>query len=417
MSSEPLAICAKHLSKTYKLYDRPLDRLKQMFAPKGRSYGQDFMALQDVSFELKRGEVLGLVGRNGAGKSTLLQMICGTLSPTSGSVAVNGRLAALLELGAGFNQDFTGRENIYLNASILGLTKAEIDARYQGIVEFSGIGDFIDHPVKTYSSGMYMRLAFSIATSVEPQILVIDEALSVGDGAFARKSFDRIMRLRNNGATILFCSHSLYQVEALCTRAIWLDGGKVQAMGAPAEVVASYQASLDRAAAPSISSQPLSPAGDDAAVAVSAPGHARIVSVQVSTRGNVDSSLHLVSGHDTLQIDISYASDPLLPTPVAAITLNATDGRILASTGTHVDGVLLERDAGGRGKVRLVFPALPLLKGEYLLWVYLLSEDGIHHYDVAGNVATLHITQEHLEQGIVSLPHRWSNMTGAHEGS
>ena len=330
---------------------------------------------------------------------------------------MNGRLAALLELGAGFNQDFTGRENIYLNASILGLTKAEIDARYLGIVEFSGIGDFIDHPVKTYSSGMYMRLAFSIATSVEPQILVIDEALSVGDGAFARKSFDRIMRLRNNGATILFCSHSLYQVEALCTRAIWLDGGKVQAMGAPAEVVASYQASLDRAAAPSISSQPLSPAGDDVAVAVSAPGHARIVSVQVSTRGNVDSSLHLVSGHDTLQIDISYASDPLLPTPVAAITLNATDGRILASTGTHVDGVLLERDAGGRGKVRLVFPALPLLKGEYLLWVYLLSEDGIHHYDVAGNVATLHITQEHLEQGIVSLPHRWSNMTGAHEVS
>lgn len=417
MSSETIAISAKNLSKTYKLYERPLDRLKQILLPNGQSYGQDFIALQDVSFELQRGEVLGLVGRNGAGKSTLLQMICGTLSPTSGSVVVNGRLAALLELGAGFNQDFTGRENIYLNATILGLTKAEIDARYSSIVEFSGIEDFINQPVKTYSSGMYMRLAFSIATSVEPQILVIDEALSVGDGAFARKSFDRIMRLRNNGATILFCSHSLYQVEALCTRAVWLEGGKVQAMGAPADVVASYQASLDRAAAPAISLQALSSGGENTAPMVSASGHARIVAVEVSTRGKAATALHMVSGHDTLQIDLSYASDPLLPTPVAAITLNATDGRILASTGTHVDGVLLERDASGRGNVRLVFPALPLLKGEYLLWVYLLSEDGIHHYDVAGNVATLHITQEHLEQGVVSLPHRWSNTTAAHDDS
>lgn len=223
--SSSFAIRAQHLGKAFQLYERPIDRLKQMLMRGRRRYYKEFAALHDVSFELRKGEVLGLVGRNGAGKSTLLQLICGTLNPSAGQVAVQGRVAALLELGAGFNPDFTGQENIYLNASILGLSKAEIDARYDDIVEFSGIADFIHQPVKTYSSGMYVRLAFSIATSVDPDILVIDEALSVGDGAFARKSFDRIMRLKEKGATILFCSHSVYQIEALCTRALWLDKG------------------------------------------------------------------------------------------------------------------------------------------------------------------------------------------------
>ena len=241
-----LAISAQHLSKTFLLYDRPIDRLKQMVMRGRRRYYKDFAALHDVTFELQKGEVLGLVGRNGAGKSTLLQLICGTLTPTHGQVTVHGRVAALLELGAGFNPEFSGRENIYLNASILGLTKVEIDERYDAIVDFSGIADFIYQPVKTYSSGMYVRLAFSIATSVNPDILVIDEALSVGDGAFARKSFDRIMRLKESGATILFCSHSMYQIEALCTRAIWLEKGNVMQLGSPASVVASYLTFLDR---------------------------------------------------------------------------------------------------------------------------------------------------------------------------
>ena len=180
MSFSP-AIHAQQLGKTFQLYDRPIDRLKQMVARGDKRYYREFAALHDVSFELQKGDVLGLVGRNGAGKSTLLQLICGTLTPSAGQVAVRGRIAALLELGAGFNPDFTGRENIYLNASILGLSKAEIDERYDAIVDFSGISDFIHQPVKTYSSGMYVRLAFSIATSVDPDILVIDEALSVGD--------------------------------------------------------------------------------------------------------------------------------------------------------------------------------------------------------------------------------------------
>lgn len=412
MSSEmpppEYAIRAVGLGKTYQLFEKPVDRLKQVFARKGTRCGREFAALRNVSFELPRGEVLGLVGRNGAGKSTLLQLICGTLSPSSGSVTVHGRIAALLELGAGFNPEFSGRDNVYLNASILGLSREEIDAQYEEIVEFSGIRDFIEQPVKTYSSGMYMRLAFSIATSVEPQILVIDEALSVGDGAFARKSFDRIMQLRNRGATILFCSHSLYQVEALCTRAIWLENGTVQASGTPAEVVARYQAALDLAAAPAVAS-----AGSANATAVPttvvATGHARIVKVTASVDGMNGTELTLASGRQDLQLRIAFASDPHLPPPVAAVTINAMDGRVIASTGTHVDGVVLDRTASGQGEVLVEFPQLPLLKGNYLVWVYLLSEDGIHHYDVAANVVTLHITQDHLEQGLVSLPHGWRN--------
>jgi len=181
-----------------------------------------------VSFEIAKGDVIGILGVNGAGKSTLLQLVCGTLTATHGEVLVKGRIAALLELGAGFNPEFTGRENVFMSAAIMGLTQDEVTARFEDIVEFSGIRDFIDQPVKTYSSGMYVRLAFSVATHVDPDILVIDEALSVGDGHFARKSFDRIMALKARGCTILFCSHSIYQLEALCQQALWLDQGQVK---------------------------------------------------------------------------------------------------------------------------------------------------------------------------------------------
>lgn len=405
-AGEP-ALSARGLGKTYQLYDRPVDRLRQMLARGGQRYYREFPALQGVSFELGQGEVLGLVGRNGAGKSTLLQLICGTLTPSEGSVAVAGRVAALLELGAGFNPDFTGRENVYLNASILGLSRAEIDERYDDMVAFSGIGDFIHQPVKTYSSGMYVRLAFSIATSVDPNILIIDEALSVGDGAFARKSFDRIMQLKAQGATILFCSHSMYQIEALCTRALWLEKGVVQQMGEPARVVAAYQDFLDRDSAPS---------GASGASGHSAPvpqGHARILAVQTSVDGVAATSLPVMSEAQTLAVRIGFASDPALPAPAAAVTLNAPDGRILASSSTQIDGLPLARDEAGRGTATIEFPRIPLLKGEYFVWVYLLSEDGIHIYDTASNVANLHFSQRGLEQGVVALAHGWRSEAGA----
>jgi lipopolysaccharide transport system ATP-binding protein len=405
MSSD-VVIHAQHLGKAFQLYERPIDRLKQMLTFGRRRYCKEFLALHDVNFELKRGEVLGLVGRNGAGKSTLLQLICGTLNSTEGQVTVHGRVAALLELGAGFNPEFSGQENIYLNASILGLSKSEIDDRYEAIVEFSGIADFIHQPVKTYSSGMYVRLAFSIATSVDPDILVIDEALSVGDGAFARKSFDRIMRLKENGATILFCSHSIYQIEALCTRAIWLDKGRVQLIGDPSTVVARYQNFLDREAGPDISASGV-------AEVTSPAGYAHILIVKTLVDQTEGTSLRVQSSAQTLAVVVGFASDSQLPPPVVAVTLHASDGRTIASSSTQADGLVLVRDTDGRGTATIEFPNIPLLKGEYSVGAYLLSENGIHIYDGAANVATLHFSQTSLEQGVVSLPHAWQSAAGA----
>lgn len=247
LMSSDIAICLKNISKKYKLYEKPIDRLWQMLPwNKDKTIGEEFWALKNIDMEIRKGEVIGLVGQNGAGKSTLLQLVCNTLQSTSGEIHVNGKIAALLELGSGFNPEFTGKENVYMSAAISGLSKEETDEKYNEIVEFSGIGDFVNTPVKNYSSGMMVRLAFAVATSVEPDILVIDEALSVGDGAFARKSFDRIMKLKDAGCTILFCSHALYQVEVLCEKVMWLDKGEVKAFGEPSGVVNMYQTYLDR---------------------------------------------------------------------------------------------------------------------------------------------------------------------------
>lgn len=252
MSFEESSIQVQGLSKRYEIYAQSSDRLKQMVMPRAqrwlrqpeRSYFREFWALRDINFNVRRGETVGIVGRNGSGKSTLLQIICGTLTPTAGHVGVHGRVAALLELGSGFNPEFTGRENVYLNAAVLGLRREEIDARFDDIAAFAGIGEFIEQQVKTYSSGMYVRLAFAVAINSDPEILVVDEALSVGDEAFQRKCFSRINKIRENGATVLFVSHSAGTVVELCDRAILLDGGELLASGAPKFVVSRYHKML-----------------------------------------------------------------------------------------------------------------------------------------------------------------------------
>ena len=249
MSSNDIAIRVSNLSKCYQIYDTPRDRLKQFVMPRIRrvagkqqkQYFREFWALKDVSFEIKKGETVGIIGRNGSGKSTLLQMICGTLTPTSGSIQTKGRIAALLELGSGFNPEFTGRENVYMNAAVLGLSKDEIDARFDYIAAFADIGQFLEQPVKTYSSGMVVRLAFAVAINVDPEILIVDEALSVGDELFQRKCFSRIEAIKNNGATILFVSHSGGTIVELCDRAVLMDSGDKLAVGVPKQIVGRYQ--------------------------------------------------------------------------------------------------------------------------------------------------------------------------------
>ena len=247
MSSNDFAIRVSNLSKCYQIYEAPRDRLKQFVMPRVRcalgklnkQYFREFWALKDVSFDIKRGETVGIVGRNGSGKSTLLQMICGTLTPTSGSIQTNGRIAALLELGSGFNPEFTGRENVYMNASVLGLTNEEINQRFDDIAAFADIGEFIEQPVKTYSSGMMVRLAFAVIAHVDADILVVDEALAVGDAFFTQKCM-RFLRNFMKTGTVLFVSHDTGSIKSLCNYAVWLEKGQVIKEGTPKDVCELY---------------------------------------------------------------------------------------------------------------------------------------------------------------------------------
>ncbi|MFL6611925.1 MAG: ABC transporter ATP-binding protein, partial [Pseudomonas sp.] len=231
-----VAISAENLSKCYQIYDAPKDRLLQMLVRGRKRFYREFWAVDDVSLTIARGETVGIIGRNGSGKSTLLQLICGTLSPTRGNVQANGRIAALLELGSGFNPEFTGRENVYVNAAVLGLDRSEIDARFDDILAFANIGDFIDQPTKIYSSGMLVRLAFAVSVCVEPEVLIVDEALSVGDASFQFKCLNRLEELAAKGTTLLFVSHDMSMVKRFCHRVIYLRGGRVVASGSPDEM-------------------------------------------------------------------------------------------------------------------------------------------------------------------------------------
>ena len=237
------AICFEQVSKSYAIYDRPSQRLKELMALGRISRHRDFWALDNIDFEVRRGETFCIVGENGSGKSTLLQLVAGILHPTKGTVTVNGRVSALLELGAGFNPEFSGRDNVYLNASILGLTTKEIDQRYRDIEEFAEIGDFIKQPVKTYSSGMVVRLAFAVAINVDPEILLVDEALAVGDIYFRHRCLRKVHELRARGITILFVSHAVSDVKALGDRTLWLEHGRMMEIGETEGVVGKYLAS------------------------------------------------------------------------------------------------------------------------------------------------------------------------------
>ena len=434
MSSNAPVISLQGVGKTYKRFAKPSDRFWQAVWPNAfRSASQtadartkEFVALAPLNLQVSRGEALGLVGRNGAGKSTLLQMVCGTLNPSSGSVVVNGKIGALLELGAGFNPEFTGRENVYLAAAVMGLSGSETDALYESIVAFSGIREFIDQPVKTYSSGMYVRLAFSIATSANPDILVIDEALSVGDGAFAKKSFERIMQLKAQGTTVLFCSHSMYQVESFCDRAVWLDYGQVQMGGPASKVVAAYADSLREESSASQSgalsststeSSGAEPTGDASASVGSEEGSkpseasaavvARISNIEVVVDGQTGRELEAVSLKSDVSITVKFESDPAQPCPTFATGFALPDGQIFTSAYTLFDGIHIERDAAGRGQATVVFHKLPLMKGRFSVGAYLFDERALHVYDVVLQAATVNVVQSGLHQGFVQLPHTW----------
>ena len=378
------AIRVQNLSKCYQIYDTPRDRLKQFVVPRlqrlagqpSKQYFREFWALQDVSFEIKKGETVGIIGRNGSGKSTLLQMICGTLNPTSGSVQTNGRIAALLELGSGFNPDFTGRENIYMNASVLGLSNEEIDARYNDIAAFADIGDFIEQPVKTYSSGMVVRLAFAVASSVDPEILIVDEALAVGDSVFQAKCYKRFQQMREKGATVLLVTHDIGTVVQLCNRAFVLHRGELVASGSPKDMGDEYRrrcaeeasGNRDLTVAPS---ELLSSSIDDQWMERS-PNTQEYGDGRATFEGfallnnNGQLTTQIVSGEDlTLRMKINFQED--CAAPIAAFGFNDLSGQEICGTNTWFESQDIGHiEAGQRVEVKFHFK-LQLQTGVYNL--------------------------------------------------
>jgi lipopolysaccharide transport system ATP-binding protein len=445
MSSNDIAIRVTNLSKRYEIYDNPRDRLKQFVMPRIRriagkahkQYFREFWALKDVSFEVKKGETVGIIGRNGSGKSTLLQMICGTLNPTSGSIQTNGRVAALLELGSGFNPEFTGRENVYMNAAVLGLSNEEIDTRFNDIVAFADIGDFIEQPVKTYSSGMMVRLAFAVIAHVDADILIVDEALAVGDAVFTQKCM-RFLRGFMKQGTVLFVSHDIGSVVNLCQHAIWLNKGVVAQRGSAKEVVEAYiqftqqeiygdkvrlksidssknekrkhdnqadDATIDQGTAVTYFSQLDESAGWET-------GKAKILSVRILNKNEHDISM--LHGGEIVNLEIIAIAYESIYSPILGWFVKDRLGQSLFGehTYTYVDPPLLVK-AGE--KIEAVFQfQIPLLaNGEYAITVSIAEGNPFEHtqHHWLHDALILKVASDKLRYGLVGIPFNHVSLT------
>lgn len=403
----------ERLGKSYRVFDSPRGRLKYLLFPRSAQF-RVHTALADVSFELDRGQCLGVVGDNGAGKSTLLKLIAGTLSPTTGSVQREGRLTAILELGAGFHPEFTGRQNIHFAGALIGIDADEMMRREPEIIAFSEIGEAIDRPVKTYSSGMVVRLAFALVTAVDPEILVIDEALAVGDQHFQKKCIERIESFRNKGCTILFCSHSLYHVRHLCDRAVWIDGGRVRAIGDTDTVLTRYEAHVreqDRVESSGPGECPVSSTEALVAptpVAAAQAGRARLVSVSlegVEPSGTPGEPVKLQGKDLAVTLIAEMPGDEV---PALAIMLERSDGVGITAAGTHVDFFTPVRLPDGCWRACVRFPDIPLYSGEYVVSGYLFDAKGVIVYDEWRHCERFMHVFPTLETGIVRLAHEWS---------
>jgi len=443
-----IAISVDAVGKCYRIYARPQDRLLEAVRARiGRLSGRaraplfrEFWALREVSLEIPRGQTVGIIGRNGAGKSTLLQIICGTLGPTSGRVATRGRVAALLELGTGFNPEFTGRENVHLNASILGLSAEEIRDRFDDILAFAEIGDFIDQPVKTYSSGMYVRLAFAVIAHVDADILVIDEALAVGDVFFAQKCM-RFLRDFQQRGTVLFVSHSAGSVVGLCERAIWLDAGRVLLDGPAKEVSEAYHASLYGhrpevavaavAVAPPVAAPPVAAVGEDPDAfdpaldraqmrvfrfdpdkAGFGDGGSRIESVRFETPAG--RTLHQVEGGEIVRLIVEARANRDIPSPIVGFFVKDLLGQQLFGTNTWGDPPPQPMPVGEGGLIRADFefrmPYLP--RGRYTVDVAVADGTYLKHVQTMWIYDALAFESVFLPRstGLVGIPFRAISM-------
>ncbi len=404
-ASATLALQLRDVGKEYRMYATPRQRLAALVLG-GRRHRSQWV-LRDVTFQLQRGQCMGVVGDNGAGKSSLLKLVAGTLQPSVGTVRRSGRVTAILELGSGFHPEFTGRENLFFGGQLIGLDEAEVARLAPGIIEFSELGEAIDRPVKSYSSGMVVRLAFALVTALQPEVLIIDEALAVGDQHFQKKCIERIEAFREAGCAILFCSHSMYHIRHLCDVAMWLDKGQVMAFGETEGVVSAYEA---HSRAQDAATQAL-PAGTAGAAAPMAPvtaavapvAGAEIVSFEVASLSNDPVPL-LLSPDLVVTMTARVPGDEV---PNFSLMLEQLKGTGITVVGTHTDGVRPVRQADGLWRIRLTFPALPLNSGEYVLSPYLFDSSGLVVYEERLGYFPFRVEYPNIWPGLVRLPHHW----------
>ena len=406
--ANPLPIRLEGVGKEYRLYDSPRARLRALLT--GRALHRSHWALRDVSLELRRGQCLGVVGSNGAGKSTLLKLITGTLQPSCGQLQRSGRVTAILELGAGFHPDFTGRQNLYFGGSLIGISHEEMARLEASVLAFAEIGEAIDRPVKTYSSGMVVRLAFALVTAVEPDLLIIDEALAVGDQHFQAKCVARIQAFRDNGCTILFCSHSPYHVRQLCDAALWLDQGRVMALGPTEPVIGAYElhTRLQARAESGVTADAHVEAVAKPPAAAPQPAHgAHILSVDVQAlvpQGEGEPDL-LDSEDLVATITVQGQGDER---PNIGFMIEQAHGVGITSLATHEEGAHPLPLGDGRWRSVLRFPKLPLHSGDYVISAFEFDDSGLVVYDEWLRFKVIRFVTPTLMPGLVRLPHDWS---------
>lgn len=400
-----------HLTKKYKLYHSPRDRFKETFSLSHKRYSRDFYALNDISFSINSGETLGIVGKNGSGKSTLLKILTGVLNQSSGTVEVNGKVSALLELGAGFNMEFTGIDNIYLNGTIMNIPKEEMDKKLDDIIAFADIGDFIYQPVKTYSSGMFVRLAFAVAINVDPQILIVDEALAVGDTRFQVKCMDKFIEFMNAGKTVIFVSHDVNMIKRFCKRTIWLNEGSLIADGETDSITDRYTDFLksnlsyeEYEKLTSFENKPIERnqsgnSQDENAIA-------EVLNLRIFDKDGGDTS-EIIHGED-VTIEVVYeVYDEKVGKPVLGIAIRSIDHQYVCGLNTLLDGKDISWKQG-RNTCRLTYEKFNLIGGNYYFEVALYDQTATVPFDYKGQFKNFFVKMGYIAEGIVVLHHKWS---------
>ena len=401
-------IKVSNVSKVYRLYDKPIDRMKEALNISKKKFGKDYYALHNISFEIKRGETIGIVGTNGSGKSTILKIITGILSQTSGEVIVKGRISALLELGAGFNPEYTGMENIYLNGTMMGYSREEIQERIRAILDFADIGDFIYQPVKTYSSGMFARLAFAVAINVEPEILIVDEALSVGDTRFQMKCMEKMNEMMQGGTTVIFVSHDINAIKRFCTRAIWINKGVLMADGEVNYVTDRYidfSKKLENNHE-EVTQQINEINKEEILPFVSKEGIAEIVSFKVLSNNK---EVEEISLNEPIKIEVIYdVYDEKIDDPVLGIAILGIDGEYICGLNTLLDKIDIPWEYG-RNRILLEYTqGIRVLGGTYYFNVALKDKTATVDIYCKAMIKTFTVVNEYIGEGKLIIPHRWT---------